>query len=89
MEGGGGVEQKLRNVSYLFLKFLMVKTNPLNVVSYNVAVYKDVTITLVTMKLRAPKHSGDIRCVLRLSSKWMKLTKSSGWSSRIIRLQSQ
>jgi hypothetical protein len=40
---GGGGEKGLRNVIYLFLKFLMLKIDPLNVVSYNVAVYKNIT----------------------------------------------
>jgi hypothetical protein len=34
------------NVTYLFLTFIMVKVDPLNGVSYNVAVYKNVSRTL-------------------------------------------
>jgi hypothetical protein len=41
----GGAE-RLRNTIHLFLKFLMVKTDPLNVISYKVAVYNNVKITL-------------------------------------------
>lgn len=36
-----GGEERLRNLTYLFLQFLMVKMDPLNRVSYNVAVYKN------------------------------------------------
>jgi hypothetical protein len=35
-------EERLRNVTYLFLKFLMVKMDPLNIVSH-IAVYKNIT----------------------------------------------
>jgi hypothetical protein len=38
------VEEGLRNVTYLFLKFLMVKIDTLNVVSH--VVHKNVTMTL-------------------------------------------
>jgi hypothetical protein len=41
-----GGEERLWNVTYLFLKFLMVKMDPLNRVSHNVAVYKNVNTTL-------------------------------------------
>jgi hypothetical protein len=32
--------------TYLFIKFLMIKMDPLNVVSHNIAVYKNVTTAL-------------------------------------------
>jgi hypothetical protein len=35
-------EERLWNVTYLLLMFVMVKVDPLNGVSYNVAVYKDI-----------------------------------------------
>jgi hypothetical protein len=43
-----GEKKRLRNVTHLFVKLLMVqvKVGPLNVVSYNVAVYKNVTTVL-------------------------------------------
>jgi hypothetical protein len=41
-----GDEERLRNVTNLFLKFLVVKVDPLNVVSRDVAVYKNVSTTL-------------------------------------------
>jgi hypothetical protein len=36
----------MRNVTYLFLQFLMAKVHPLNGVSLNVTVYKNITTTL-------------------------------------------
>jgi hypothetical protein len=39
-------EERLKNVIYLFIKFLMVKTDQLNVASQNVAVDKNVTMVL-------------------------------------------
>jgi hypothetical protein len=36
----------MRNVSYLFLKFVMVKLGPLNVVPHNFAVYKNLSTKL-------------------------------------------
>jgi hypothetical protein len=39
-------EERLRNVTYTFLKFLTVKGGPLNIISHNVAVYKNVYMTL-------------------------------------------
>jgi len=41
-----GSEERLRNLTYSFLKFLVVKAYPLNVVSHNIAVYKNITMTL-------------------------------------------
>jgi hypothetical protein len=41
-----GGEERLRDVTYLLLKFLTVKTDPLNPVSHNVAFYKNVSATL-------------------------------------------
>jgi hypothetical protein len=41
-----GGEEGPKNVTYLFLKFLMVIIDPLNAVSHNVAVYKNLTTTL-------------------------------------------
>jgi hypothetical protein len=41
-----GGEERLWNVSYLFLTFHIVKVDPLNGVSYNVDVYKNVSGTL-------------------------------------------
>jgi hypothetical protein len=41
-----GGEERLRNVTYLFPKFRVLKIDPLNVVSHNVSVYKNVTTTL-------------------------------------------
>jgi hypothetical protein len=38
-------EGRLRNITQLFLKFLMVKRDPLNVVSRNVAVYKNENVS--------------------------------------------
>jgi hypothetical protein len=40
------VEEMLWNVTYLFLYFLVVKTDLLNVISRNIIVYKNVTMTL-------------------------------------------
>jgi hypothetical protein len=39
-------EERLRNITYMFLKFVMVKGDLLNVILYNVAVYKNVYMTL-------------------------------------------
>jgi hypothetical protein len=38
---------RLRNVTYLFLKFLIVKSDVLKVVSPNVTIYKNVTTVLI------------------------------------------
>jgi hypothetical protein len=43
---GMGSEERLRNLTYSFLKFLVVKAYPLNVVSHNIAVYKNITMKL-------------------------------------------
>jgi hypothetical protein len=39
-------EEWLKNVNYLFLKFFIVKVGLINVVSHNVVVYKNITVTL-------------------------------------------
>jgi hypothetical protein len=41
-----GGEERQRNVTYAFLKFLMAKMDPLNVVSHDVAVYKKESTTI-------------------------------------------
>jgi hypothetical protein len=66
-----GGEERLRNVTHLFVKFLMVKVGPLNVVSHNVGFYKNVTTTLNDDLLCIPcviKIFCDLltRCAIRL-----------------------
>jgi hypothetical protein len=41
-----GGEERLRKVTHLVLNFLVVKLGPLNVVSHNLAVYKNLTTKL-------------------------------------------
>jgi hypothetical protein len=41
-----GGEERLRNVTFLYLRFFMVKVDPLNVVSHNIEAYKNLSATL-------------------------------------------
>jgi hypothetical protein len=41
-----GGEERLNNVTYLIVKFLMVKMDLINIISHAVAVYKNVSMIL-------------------------------------------
>jgi hypothetical protein len=47
-----GVEERMKNVTYLSLKFSNEKIYLLNIISHNVVVYKNVSMTLKDRSLK-------------------------------------